>query len=500
MAIQVSEELLRAIATRDKALSAGRTLSRKGAFKNTRRSADSSLLWGQCQGSGAKPYELSIDLAGENPTPRCTCPVKPPPCKHALGMLVLFLENPGAFLEAEPPADLLEKRVKIAERAEKRAGAAAKPKEVNRAALAKRIQAQRDGLALLERLVVDIAADGLGVLDGKRASRLLEQARQMNDAYLPGAAVALKRLSDLAAAGDRADEDVYYRSREPGAGLPLEDRQRLMQRHLARLWTMVKKGQKALEEKLEEGESQDAADAIVEDLLGRVWQIGDLKARGAVRRDLTLVELAFERYDDHVKEERVEQSLLLELEDGAVFAAQVFRPYHAIDKVPGQSSFEDLLSIAEAVVYPGFVNRRIRWELASFQSRPAGAEDWQKAHAAALPSLDLAVARYKEQIKNPLAPDEAVFFLRAQDIARAKDGGLILVDEKGARLALKDSPLARSRTLNNLAMAAGASLQDGGLRQPASVLVRLWLGLADNVIYGQPLALVVGGSQVRLGM
>jgi hypothetical protein len=149
-----------------------------------------------------------------------------------------LLENPAAFLEAEPPADLLEKRFKIAERAEKRSGAAAKPKEVNRAALEKRVQAQRDGLALLLRLVVDIAADGLGVLDGKRASRLLEQARQMNDAYLPGAAVALKRLSDLAAAGDRADEDVYYRSRERGAGLPLGDRQRLMQRHLARSRTL----------------------------------------------------------------------------------------------------------------------------------------------------------------------------------------------------------------------------------------------------------------------
>jgi hypothetical protein len=117
----------------------------------------------------------------------------------------------------------------------------------------------------------------------------------------------------------------------------------------------------------------------------------------------------------------------------------------------------------------------------------------------ALPALDVALARYKEQIKNPLAPDEAVLFVRARDIARTRDG-LVLVDEKGARLALRDSPVARSRTVNNLAMAAGASLEEGALRQPASALVRFWLGLADNAVYGQPLALVVGGSHIRLGM
>lgn len=77
---------------------------------------------------------------------------------------------------------------------------------------------------------------------------------------------------------------------------------------------------------------------------------------------------------------------------------------------------------------------------------------------------------------------------------------MALMDEMGARLALKDSPLARSRTLNNLAMAAGASLENGGLRQPASVLVRFWLVLGNNAVCVQRLALVVGGSHVRLGI
>src|SRR5688500_7571654 len=110
MAIEVSEDLIRAVTTKDKALSDGRTLAKKGAFKNLFRTGDGSLLWGQCQGSGSKPYELSIDLAGDAPTIRCSCPVKPPPCKHTLGLLVHFLEQAPKFQEGEPPADLLEKR------------------------------------------------------------------------------------------------------------------------------------------------------------------------------------------------------------------------------------------------------------------------------------------------------------------------------------------------------------------------------------------------------
>jgi hypothetical protein len=50
-------------------------------------------------------------------------------------------------------------------------------------------------------------------------------------------------------------------------------------------------------------------------------------------------------------------------------------------------------------------------------------------------------------------------------------------------------------------MAAGSHLgADGTLGQPAALLVRLYVGLAAEAIYGQPLALIVGTNHVRLGM
>jgi len=499
MPITVNEDLLRAVVTKDKALSDGRTLAKKGAFKNLKRLADGSLLWGECQGSGANPYILSIDLAGDNPVLRCTCPVKPPPCKHLCGMLVSFMDKPAGFAEAEAPAELLEKRSKNVERAEKKAEAATKPKEVDKAALAKKTRVQRDALDLLERLVLDTASAGLGTLDRAKATRLAEQARQMNDAYLPGAAEALRRLAALSERREDDGEERFYQLEEPGHDLPDDLRHRLMARHLTRLWALVRKGQKVLDDKLDEGESAADTEAVVEDLLGHVWELAALKAQGHARSDLRLFELADERYRDNVREERIEQGFLLDLDRGDILVDRKFRPFAAIDKIKEKDSYERPVTLREAGIYPGFINRRVRWEIAALASRPAVADDFAAIHARALPGLDEALKRYKEQIRNPLAPDDAVVLVRATDIRRAGEG-LALVDAKGATLVLRDSPLARCRTLNNLAMAAGARLDGAALRQPASLLVRLHLGLADDAIYGQPLALVAGSDHVRLGM
>jgi hypothetical protein len=501
MPIEVSEDLLRAIVNKEKALSDGRTLAKKGAFKNLYRLDDRTLLWGQCQGSGAKPYELSIDLIGETPTIRCSCPVKPPPCKHTLGLLVSFIDNPAQFKVTDGPAELIEKRAKNVERAEKKAEAASKPKEVNKGALEKKTRAQRDGLDLLEKIVVDLASAGLGTIDRKKAARMSEQAKQLNDAFLPGAAEALRRIGALAAVdrdGDARD-DLFWGLREPGDELPDELRHKLMLRHLVRLWTIIRRGRKALDQKMDEGESQSESDALIEDLLGNVWELAGLKAAGYWKQGLELFELADERFIDHVRQERIEQGFLVDLNDGAVYVERKFRPVAALDRVAEKTSYEKPFSLTEAGVYPGFVNRRIRWELGAFKSRRVEARDFQRIHAAALPTVQAAVAKLKEQIKNPLAADDAVVILSIADMRKSNDG-LVAMDREGGKLPLSDSPIARYRSTNNLEMAAGAALDNGKLRQPSSLLVRLYVGLGDELIRGQPLAVVVGDQHIRLGM
>ena len=45
-------------------------------------------VWGLCQGSGKQPYQTTIDLSG--PAFKCSCPSRKFPCKHALGLLLLW--------------------------------------------------------------------------------------------------------------------------------------------------------------------------------------------------------------------------------------------------------------------------------------------------------------------------------------------------------------------------------------------------------------------------
>ncbi len=63
-------------------------------------------LWGECAGSGSRPYRAVADLAG--PAFSCGCPSPKVPCKHVLGLLILWARRdagvgfPAAGPEAVP--------------------------------------------------------------------------------------------------------------------------------------------------------------------------------------------------------------------------------------------------------------------------------------------------------------------------------------------------------------------------------------------------------------
>jgi hypothetical protein len=60
------------------------------------------LIWGECQGSGANPYRVVADT--DEHGAKCTCPSRKFPCKHAIALMWLFVEDGAAFQGAEIPA------------------------------------------------------------------------------------------------------------------------------------------------------------------------------------------------------------------------------------------------------------------------------------------------------------------------------------------------------------------------------------------------------------
>jgi hypothetical protein len=64
---------------------------------------DERALWGRCRGSGAEPYETSVDHVGV--AWRCTCPSRKLPCKHALALLLLWVR--GQVPDATRPSGVV---------------------------------------------------------------------------------------------------------------------------------------------------------------------------------------------------------------------------------------------------------------------------------------------------------------------------------------------------------------------------------------------------------
>src|SRR5258705_249121 len=275
------------------------------------RSADGTLLFGDCKGSGADNYRPSADFSdATKPVYRCTCPSHQFPCKHSLALLYAHAQG-AKFVEKEAPADILEKRSKIQQRSEKKKEETDKPHKVNTSALKKKIQAQLEGISLLESLVNDLIRAGLGTLNAKSARQVEEQARQLGNAYLPGAQNALHALTGLFYRSEISSEDelkVSERERIYSAALD----------QLNRLHSLCKQGRKYLNNRLEDPELKPETETDIAAWLGHAWQLRELKDASLVQSNVQLLQLAFNSHDDWTRKEFVETGVWLNLQTGAV--------------------------------------------------------------------------------------------------------------------------------------------------------------------------------------
>jgi hypothetical protein len=164
---------------------------------------DSAAVWGECKGSGAKPYQVQVDLSG--PTFKCSCPSRKFPCKHGLALMLLRVQQAAAFGDhAERPAWLaewLEGRQQRAAKQTQKSDSAAPSITPERAAAtaARREAAQHDRIAAaLDDLAIwlaDHARHGLASLPS-RGDIWSNIAARMVDAQLPGLATRLRQMRD----------------------------------------------------------------------------------------------------------------------------------------------------------------------------------------------------------------------------------------------------------------------------------------------------------------
>ncbi len=193
--MKFTEEQIFELAPDESSKKAGKELANPGKWVS--KGANDAALWGECQGSGSKPYRTQVDLA--NLAFKCSCPSRKFPCKHGLGLLLLHARSSNLFTDNAMPDwvnDWISKRGDKEEKSREK-----KDKPVDEAAQAKRQQARHqkvaDGTAELLLWIKDIIRNGLLNVPEKGAQFWENMAKRMVDAQAPGLAGMIRNVGSI---------------------------------------------------------------------------------------------------------------------------------------------------------------------------------------------------------------------------------------------------------------------------------------------------------------
>ena len=274
-------EQVLALAPDPSAAKAGRELGAERRWTNLGRSE--SALWGECKGSAAQPYRTSIDL-GE-PAFKCSCPSRKFPCKHGLGLFLIYAARPASLAEGKAPdwveAWLADRHARAEKAAKPRAPA--RPVDPARAAAqavqraGRRTARASQGVDELNLWVHDMLREGLAELPRRPQAFWATIAAHMVDAQVPGLARMVGELSSI-----------------PNSGQGWPDR---MLARLGRLQLLLEAARRL--ESLEQGLQADVRAA-----LGFTESKEDVLGGGELVHDEWLVAGRFVSADDRLKVQR----------------------------------------------------------------------------------------------------------------------------------------------------------------------------------------------------
>ncbi|MFF8405848.1 SWIM zinc finger family protein [Streptomyces sp. NPDC014846] len=186
---------------------AGSKLGAAGPWSET--GSGEGTLWGLCKGSGSRPYQTVVDLAGAaGPAYRCSCPSRKFPCKHALGLLLLWAGGDGSVPASAQPPDWAgqwlagrRSRAETTRAQQAEGGAAAADPEAARRRAERRAERVTAGATELEQRLTDLLRGGLASAEQAGYALWDETAARMVDAQAPGLAARVRELGAIPASG-----------------------------------------------------------------------------------------------------------------------------------------------------------------------------------------------------------------------------------------------------------------------------------------------------------
>ncbi|MFI5802739.1 SWIM zinc finger domain-containing protein [Streptomyces sp. NPDC051561] len=208
-----SDQVL-ALAPDDASRKAGSRLGTAGPWSDA-GCRDGGVLWGQCKGSGNRPYRTVVDLSGPGAASKCSCPSRKFPCKHAVGLLLLWAaQDPVVQGGTEPPdwasewiEDRRERTAKAGEKArDKQSEGGSAPAGTADPEAARRRAERREaritsGATELEQRLTDLLRGGLAAAERAGYGMWEETAARMVDAQAPGLAARVRELGSIPSSG-----------------------------------------------------------------------------------------------------------------------------------------------------------------------------------------------------------------------------------------------------------------------------------------------------------
>lgn len=172
-------------------------------------SSDEGTVWGLCKGSGSKPYQTVVDIAGAaGPAYKCSCPSRKFPCKHALGLLLLWAADDAAVPPGQEPEWAEQWTAGRRRRAEERKAGdgsgtpsgSADPEAARRRA-ERRAERVTSGAVELEQRLADLLRGGLATAEQSGYGLWEETAARMVDAQAQGLAGRVRELGAIPSTG-----------------------------------------------------------------------------------------------------------------------------------------------------------------------------------------------------------------------------------------------------------------------------------------------------------
>ncbi|MER5179544.1 SWIM zinc finger family protein [Streptomyces sp. NPDC002896] len=185
---------------------AGSRLGGAGPWSETGSSGEGTV-WGLCKGSGSKPYQTVVDIADTaGPAYKCSCPSRKFPCKHALGLLLLWAGGDDGVPDAQAPEWAEQWIAGRRQRSEQKRTAGTAPArsgdpEAARRRAEKRAERVTAGAVELEQRLADLLRSGLATAEQDGYALWEETAARMVDAQAPGLAARVRELGAIPSSG-----------------------------------------------------------------------------------------------------------------------------------------------------------------------------------------------------------------------------------------------------------------------------------------------------------